>query len=554
MKLSFRKNYGLIIAFLILISALFVIALTVSYTLTNKFVDNEFEANKVDILKKSVQSYDDFVKNKVAEVSFYQGFMDSLSGKKYAEDVFKNFPFVERVVFFDNDISQKYIHDGLKFRGLFLSPKAIYQYKRDSISDATLLYKAGPGVKFSFLPQEDFNSMAIKFAGFISTADTTRPINNEEIFNTFYSIMPGKISYMTLPSREEVSYFQKMLNSTGDEEAVYQQDIVTFHLNPTWLKIHNAHPQLYQDIEIKPVFYESVNEFIISTEISFPGALSAYKIYITSSPEFIKAEVNSRFLPIAVSILIIYIILLIVAQLIYRNLNINLRMFKLQYDFVNNLSHEFKTPVSVIKIAGSNIKSAKLLSEKEKDFYGKILEEEADKLNNLLNTLLSFTQIENKVITPKMEDIDLNEFCRSMVDSYRVKYVDFDIYYSIKDVKYFRTDATLLTSVFQNLIDNAYRYSSAGKKHMRISIYTQNRQIFFKFEDKGIGIANSEKENVFKKFYRINSEYNQQGSVGLGLAFCKEVVMLMRGDISVESKLGAGTIFTMTLPYNDRLK
>lgn len=551
MKLSFRKNYWLIIAFLILISTLFVIALAVTYTLTSKFVDNEFEGSKVDVLEKSIAPYNDFAKNRIAEVSFYQGFLDSTSGKKYAEDIFDNFPFVERIVFFDNDISQHYIHSGFKFRELFLAPKAIYQFGRDS--DSYLMYKAGTDVNFSFLPEEDFNNMAIKFASFVSSADTTKTITNEEIFNTFYSVMPGRISYMTLPRREEIAQFKEMLDGKGKKDAVYQQDIVTFYLQPTTLKIYNNHPELYQNVEIQSVFYESISETTISTEIPLPGALSAYKIYFTSSPGFLKTEINNRFLPIAGGILCIYIILLVVAQLIYRNLNINLRMFKLQYDFVNNLSHEFKTPVSVIKIAGNNIKSAKELSEKEKNFYGKILDEEADKLNNLLNTLLSFTQIENNVIKPKMEDVDLNDFCMSMVDSYRIKYADFDINYSIKVVKIFKTDLTLLTSVFQNLIDNAYRYSSDGKKYMRISIYTQNRQIFFKFEDKGIGIANSEKENVFKKFYRIQSEYNQQGSVGLGLAFCKEVVKLMKGDITVESKLGVGTVFTMTLPYNDRL-
>jgi two-component system phosphate regulon sensor histidine kinase PhoR len=137
-----------------------------------------------------------------------------------------------------------------------------------------------------------------------------------------------------------------------------------------------------------------------------------------------------------------------------------------------------------------------------------------------------------------------------MVNSYRIKYPDFDINFKIENVRFFKTDLTMLTSVFQNLVDNAYRYSSEDRKYMRIFIFRQNRQIFFKFEDKGIGIENSEKENIFKKFYRIQSEYNQQGSVGLGLAFCKEVVKLMNGDITVESKKGVGSTFTMVLPYD----
>ena len=391
-----------------------------------------------------------------------------------------------------------------------------------------------------------------RFASFIELADTTRSLNNEEIFKNFYSIGPGKLSYMTLPRREEIIEFKNMMNGRGDKNALYHQDIITYFIEPTSLEIINTLPDLYEYVAIKPIFYEDmeVNDPVKHTEIPLPGALSEYKIYFSSSSTFIHNEIIKRFLPMGFGILIIYVIFLIVAYLIYRNLKANLRMFKLQYDFVNNLSHEFKTPVSVIKIAGNNIINSKELTEKEKNFYGKILDEEADKLNNLLNTLLSFTQIENNIIKPKLEEIDLNEFCESMVNSYRIKYPDFDINFKIENVRFFKTDLTMLTSVFQNLVDNAYRYSSEDRKYMRIFIFKQNRQIFFKFEDKGIGIENSEKENIFKKFYRIQSEYNQQGSVGLGLAFCKEVVKLMNGDITVESKKGIGSTFTMVLPYD----
>lgn len=554
MRISFKKNNWLIIALLILISTIFAIILALTYTLTSKFVDNEFEASKVNVLENSIAPYDNFTQNGIAEVSFYQGFLDSVSASKYAKTILTKFPFVESLVFFDIDISQHYKYSGFfKFRNLYLSPKAIFQFGRDIPADSTLLYRAGVDSSYSLLREDEFNKMAIKFASFIESTDTTRAISNEEIFKNFYSITPGKISYMTLPRREEIVQFKNMTNGHGEENAIYQQDIITYFLNPTSLKLVNTHPELYQNIEIKPVFYESMDAegYIKHTEIPLPGALSEYKIYLSSSSDFIQSEITNRFLPIGLGILILYFILLTIAYLIYRNMNINLRMFKLQYDFVNNLSHEFKTPVSVIKIAGNNIINSKVLTEKEKNFYGKILDEEADKLNNLLNTLLSFTQIENKIIKPKLEEVDLNEFCESMVSSYRIKYPDFDIAFSIENLRFFKTDLTLLTSIFQNLLDNAYRYSTEGRKYMRILIFRKNRQIFFKFEDKGIGIENSEKENIFKKFYRIQSEYNQQGSIGLGLAFCKEVVKLMKGDIMVESKKGVGSTFTMELPYDD---
>lgn len=552
MRISFKINKWLIIALLILITALLITALALTYTLIGKFVDNDFEASKVSVLEKSIAPYNDFTDNGIAEVSFYQGFLDSASTSKYSETILTKFPFVERLMFFDVEISQHYIDRGFKFRNLFLAPKAIYQFGRDVAADSIRLYKSGTDSTFSLIQEDEFNSMAIKLASFIESTDTTRAISNEEIFKDFHSISPGKLSYMTLPRREEVGQFKKMMNGYGDENAVYQHDIITYFLDPTSLKLINSHPALYQSIEIRPVFFESGNmgEKMKETEILLPGALSEYKIHLSSSSDFIQLEITSRFRPIALGIVMIYIILLIIAYLIYRNLNINLRTFKLQYDFVNNLSHEFKTPVSVIKIAGNNIINSKTLTEKEKNFYGKILDEEADKLNNLLNTLLSFTQIENKIIKPKLEEVDLEEFCERMVSSYRIKYPDFDINFFLEDVRFFKTDLTLLTSVFQNLIDNAYRYSVQGRKYMRILIFVQNRQIFFKFEDKGIGIGSNDKENIFKKFYRIQSEHNQQGSIGLGLAFSKEVTKLMNGDITVESKKGVGSTFTMVLPYD----
>src|SRR5690606_16851357 len=118
----------------------------------------------------------------------------------------------------------------------------------------------------------------------------------------------------------------------------------------------------------------------------------------------------------------------------------------------------------------------------------------------------------------------------------------------IRDVNFFRTDVTLLTSIFQNLTNNAYRYSSPERRFLRIRIFKEKKQLVIVFQDRGIGIAKHEQQNIFKKFYRIQSQYNQQGSVGLGLAFCKEVINLMNGKISVESKQGKGSVFTILLP------
>ncbi len=226
-------------------------------------------------------------------------------------------------------------------------------------------------------------------------------------------------------------------------------------------------------------------------------------------------------------------------------------MFKLQYDFMNNLTHEFKTPVSVIKIAGNNIRSATGLTDRELKLYGKILDEEADKLNGLMNKLLAFTQIENKAIQLNRDQINMEDFIESTVESHTLKHPDFKFSYEVSGFNSFITDPVLLGSLFDNLVENAYKYSPADRKNLHISARLIKGKVVFRFTDQGIGIPASEINNIFKKFFRIQNQYNQNGSVGLGLAFCKELVNFMNGEITVKSKVNKGTEFKIVLPYTD---
>jgi two-component system phosphate regulon sensor histidine kinase PhoR len=330
--------------------------------------------------------------------------------------------------------------------------------------------------------------------------------------------------------------------------------MMTFLLDAYHLKVNNTHKELYQSVTIKPVVYyplenDASNNMI--TEVALPGALSDYKLFFKSAKGYLIDETNRRFMPIGGIVLLIYIFLILIGYLIYRNLKINMQLFKLQYDFINNFTHEFKTPVSVIKIAGSNLRGEGGLSERQLKHYGKILDEEADKLNDLMNKLLSFTQLENKSINIKIEEIVLNDFVDKYIASFRIKYPDFKLSCKIKDVDTIYTDPVLLGSLFQNLMENAYKYSHPEKKELYINISRDKRNVIFSFKDKGIGIPKNELTNVFNKFYRIENKYNQNGSVGLGLAFCKELVNFMHGEIIVNSQVDQGSEFVVTLPYDN---
>ncbi len=548
----YRKNSSLITTFFILITASMAVAFYLGYNLTTKYVENEFVSQKIEVLEETVKPYTNFFQNKIPEISFYQGYLDSSQAVKYADTIFSKFKFVDRIVFYDAAISNHNIPDGVKINNFAMGPKSVYQFGRTIDRDSSLLFKNDqPNRNFSLNTGDEFNKMAIKFTGFIESSDTTKALSDDDRFNIFYTITSNRITYMNIPRREELKIFKEIMTKDLPRSPVYEIDMMTFYLDPLKLSIINTNPELYQHISIKPLVYESLanDPELISNDLPLSGPFSDYKLYFSSDKRYLMGEINRRFLPIAGGIFITYGMLVLIGYLIYRNLNVNSKMFKLQYDFVNNLTHEFKTPVSVIKIAGNNIRSATTLSDRERLHYGKILDEEADKLNDLMNKLLSFTQIENKAIKVKEESINLDVFCQNMIDAYQLKYPKFDIVCNIDGIEYFKTDPVLLGSIFQNLIDNAYKYSNPENKFLEITIRKVKKNLMFKFKDRGIGIPSRDIENIFKKFFRVQNQYNQQGSVGLGLAFCKELVKFMNGTITVQSVEGKGSEFTIELPY-----
>jgi two-component system phosphate regulon sensor histidine kinase PhoR len=550
-KAGYRKNFLLILTFIALMSVLFLLSLGLAYRFSTKYVENDFVSEKVNVLEQSIKPYNDFFQKKLPEVSFYNGYLDSATAASFVDTVLLEYPFVSKVVFYDSEIGNSPVSDGLNIGRFSFGPKNIYQFGSLVPNDSILLFSRKN--KRNFIVGDEFNTLALKLVSYLESLDTTRTPGQDELFSAFSNVRSNKITYLNIPRIEDLKSYKEMIRKNLDPKPVYQADMLSFHLDPYEIKIINSRPKLYQFIKIQPLTYDPLETSgaYLSTEITLPGPLSDFKLYFMSSKSFLDKEIMSYFWPIALAILVFYSILILVAFLIYRNLNINQKMFKLQYDFVNNLTHEFKTPVSVIKIAGNNIKSAASLTTRELGMYGRILDEEADKLNGLMNKLLAFTQIENKAIELNRDEINIHDFIESTVESHRLKHPDFDMSYEVTGFQTFITDPVLLGSLFDNLAENAYKYSPPERKKLHITARLIKGKVVFRFADQGIGIPSSEINNIFKKFFRIQNQYNQNGSVGLGLAFCKELVNFMKGEITVKSRVNKGTEFKIVLPYND---
>ncbi|MBD1425114.1 sensor histidine kinase [Sphingobacterium arenae] len=551
-QLKYRKNFGLLIAFVILVTILFGVAMLAARSMIANFIETEFNNRKVEVFDRSVQPFHEFFNDKIPEISYYQGYLDSVKAASYVNDVIRKYPFVDRVLFYDIVITNSDSIDlGIKYNHLLLYPKNITSFHLDK-ENRFIAQRPENTQTRAFI--DDFNTMVLKFVGFLDRVNESTSMSDDDIYRVFYTLNPGKVTYMNIPRISDLLVYKHMMLAPDTNIVAYDQDMFMFLIDPSKIQIKNVALNLYEKIEIQPIVSGSVSDqnFYLQTELPLPGALSDYKLQYTSSETFINKEINRRFFPVSLGISGVYLILILIAYLIYRNVTINSRLFQLQYDFINNLTHEFKTPVSVIKIAGNNIQSSEKLSTEEQRMYGKILDQEADKLNSLMNKLLSFAQIENKSIKPNKEEVGVEEFCEPIFEAVRLKYPDLNFSYVIDVQNNMMVDTTLLLSVFQNLIDNAYKYSESERKFLDIDVQQNKKNFVIKFKDRGIGINKKEFNSIFKKFYRVKNQFNQQGSIGLGLAFCKEIVDFMGGEIKVDSVPDQGTTFTLFLPLGPK--
>lgn len=547
-SLKYRKNLGLLLAFSLLVTTLFVISVYFARIMTRNFVEAEFNNKKAEIFDETIRPFNEFFSERVPEISYYQGYIDSVQAQNLSNEYLRRYPFIGRVTFYDVLVSnQDTVGEGLRAKNLNILMRSKIHYY---LNDEYRLVVDNQSQRARTSISEDFNNMMLKLLSFLDRAEDPENMNELNFYSLFYAIQPGKISYLNIPRTADLSAYRVMMNQATLPVATYDHDLFVFDIDPTKLKVVNKFPELYENIHIRPVVSQGVTDQrpFLMTELPFPGALSEYKLQFDSSDTFITKTVNKRFFPVISGLLVIYFLLLGTLYIVFRNITVNSRLYQLQYDFINNLTHEFKTPVSVIKIAGNNIKSAEKLSAQEQAMYGRILDQEADKLNSLMNKLLSYAQIENKSLKFKGEYIDINALAERAIDAARLKYPDLKLSFKTEATDEMFADPVLLNAVFQNLIDNAYKYSPLDRKYLDITINQNRKNFVFVFKDKGIGIDKKEFNSIFKKFYRVKNQFNQQGSIGLGLAFCKEITEFMGGEIKVDSQLNVGTTFVLTFP------
>jgi signal transduction histidine kinase len=257
------------------------------------------------------------------------------------------------------------------------------------------------------------------------------------------------------------------------------------------------------------------------------------------------------------TILTLVVVLIFGGVLISRTIAHEMAVLKLKSDFVSSVSHEFKSPLTSIKALTDRLQEGKVKdSEKMKQYYS-LITQDVDRLTRLVRNILDFSKIEEgkkeyefvetdvaQLVTERVEDFKKEEFSKGLKIQAQIS----------ENIPCIGIDKEALSQVLNNLLDNAVKFSP-DRKEIRVSVRKDNTNVFIEINDRGIGIPPQELDKIFDKFYQGRSTLRQSvKGTGLGLALVKHTVKAHGGRIAVNSQIGEGSTFSISLPIQKKEK
>lgn len=231
------------------------------------------------------------------------------------------------------------------------------------------------------------------------------------------------------------------------------------------------------------------------------------------------------------------------------------KMGEIKNDFINNMTHELKTPIATISLAIDALNNPQIKHNEEKfNQYTSILKEENQKLNNHVERVLQMALLDKSELELHKKQLNIIELINSAITTHQLQiskqYAQI-IFDSHQEVIKIIADEFHLLSVFNNLLDNALKYSSENCA-IEISIHKTSDTLSIAFRDNGIGIEPALQDKVFEKFFRVQGgNLHDVKGFGLGLSYVRSIIESHHGTIDLKSEKGKGSVFTIKLPINE---
>ena len=280
-----------------------------------------------------------------------------------------------------------------------------------------------------------------------------------------------------------------------------------------------------------------------------PARMSVMQVHFPGRRDYIFDSV-SFMIPSLIFTLVLLVTFIFTIYIVFRQK----KLTEMKNDFINNMTHELKTPIASISLAAQMLNDDSVpKTEKMMKHLTGIVTDETKRLRFLVEKVLQMSMFDRKKSTFKKKHLDLNEMVETIANSFslRVEHTGGKVYVDVGAIdSAIYVDEVHFQNVIFNLMDNAVKYRQPDKPlNVYLKTWNDDQYLYFSLEDTGMGMKKENLKKIFDKFYRVHTgNVHDVKGFGLGLAYVKKVVDLHDGDIKVESEYGKGTKFTIKLP------
>ena len=411
------------------------------------------------------------------------------------------------------------------------------------------------GYTAEYISNDNQNSLSSKIKN-LRISNTSLPLKQEEPGGLLNGRPFGKSFYNTRNPDEPLierldlgrldDFLRQELSDQGIEAAysygVYSKMEGRFIIS-NGREVNNGDYTASSFLDINGSDYH-VNLF--KGDVESPGSLM---VYFPTKKALLWSSLLLNFIGAGLCILLILACFGYTIYIIFRQKQVS----EMKTDFINNMTHEFKTPIATISLAADSITSTRIAGDPKKvSRFANIIKQENKRMNSQVEKVLQMAQIDKRDFNLRITDVNLHDVIRQAVENIELQ-VDKKNGVVKKDLKATQStvqgDMTHLSNMINNLLDNANKYSPETPE---ITVLTRDIAggVEVTIRDRGIGMNSEARKHIFDKFYRVHTgNLHDVKGFGLGLSYVKAMITAHKGSIDVKSELGKGSSFILSFPH-----
>jgi two-component system phosphate regulon sensor histidine kinase PhoR len=345
---------------------------------------------------------------------------------------------------------------------------------------------------------------------------------------------------------------RKAFNNSGLKDAHFEFSIYSNAGSTD----QDVHTQELQSKDFVQEFSDSANNWTFFSPLQAPGNTDINNtlpdeglvVVIHDYKSLVQGEMRAMIAGAIFFTLMIIAAFYVTVNALLRQKNLS----EIKNDFINNMTHEFKTPLATISLAVDALRNEKVVQDREKSgYFTGIIKEENKRMNKQVETILQASLLDRQEQQLNLRPLHAHQTIQEAMDNFQLqlegKGGKSELQLNAKS-DLIEADEVHFMNLITNLIDNAVKYSK-DNLFIRITTHNTTRNLVIRIEDNGIGMSKETQRRIFEKFYRAHTGnlHNVKG-FGLGLSYVKTIIDAHRGKIKVESTIGKGTIFTLEFP------